>query len=173
MQELERRYREKRTGLLAFLNRRLPDGEEAEDTLQDVFLQGLEAAAGGTVLEDAVAWLFTVARRRIADAWRGRERQSDADLDDLADSLVSDELSPEDNLLAEEAAAAVRTALAVLPPEQREVLVLHVLEDLPFREIAEIQGVSINTATARKRYALRTLRKELSTLNELLEEEAI
>ena len=170
MTELEKHYRDRGRGIRAFFSRRLPRGEEPEDYLQEVFLQGLEAAAEGTVLHDSASWLFAVARRRIADAWRRRGKVSEKDLDDLADILVTAELGPEDLYLAEEASAAVRTALDCLPAEQREVLVLHVMEELTFREIGEIQGVSPNTAMARKRYALAAMKKELIRLRWILKE---
>jgi RNA polymerase sigma factor (sigma-70 family) len=153
-----------------FIRRRVPDPRDAEDILQDVFYELVEANRLLMPIEHVTGWLFRVARNRITDLFRKKrpDRFSDtvvADDDDellqLEDVLPSPDAGPEAlyarGVLLDELALAVDE----LPKEQREVFVAHELEGRSFKEMAAETGVSVNTLLSRKRYAVRHLRERL------------
>ena len=156
-----------------FIRRRVPDRRDAEDILQDVFYELVEANRLLMPIDHVTGWLFRVARNRITDLFRKKkpERFSDtavADEDDerlqLADLLPSPEAGPEAlyarNVLLDELELAVHE----LPEEQREVFVAHELEGRSFKEMAAETGVSVNTLLSRKRYAVLHLRERLQKI---------
>jgi RNA polymerase sigma factor (sigma-70 family) len=163
--------------LRSFIRRRVPDPRDAEDILQDVFYELVEANRLLMPIEHVTGWLFRVARNRITDLFRKKrpERFSDTAAvgeDDerlqLEDLLPSPDAGPDvlyaRNMLLEE----VELAVDELPEEQREVFVAHELEGRSFKEMAAETGVSVNTLLSRKRYAVRRLRERLqSTYDEL------
>jgi len=153
-----------------FIRRRVPDPRDAEDILQDVFYELVEANRLLMPIDHVTGWLFRVARNRITDLFRKKKpvRFSDtavADEEDellqLEDLLPSPGAGPEvlyaRNVLLDE----LELSLDELPDEQRAVFVAHELEGRSFREIAAETGVSVNTLLSRKRYAVRHLRERL------------
>jgi RNA polymerase sigma factor (sigma-70 family) len=156
-----------------FIRRNVPDSRDAEDILQDVFYELVEANRLLMPIEHVTGWLFRVARNRIADLFRKKtpESFSDtavADEDDellrLEDLLPSPDAGPEAlyarNVLLDE----LVLALAELPEEQRNVFVAHELEGRSFKEIAARTGVGVNTLLSRKRYAVLHLRERLQSI---------
>jgi RNA polymerase sigma factor (sigma-70 family) len=174
--------RQERKRLLAFIRRRLPDAEDAEDLLQDVFVELAEAVQlAAQPIERVGAWLFAVARHKISDYYRSPNHtantvsldapahddnpETDAPL--LTDYLaLSSDNTPDNLLFRETLMDALATALDELPDEQRDVFVRHELEGQSFRAMADELGVPINTLLARKRYAVLRLRIELRDLYE-------
>jgi RNA polymerase sigma factor (sigma-70 family) len=152
-----------------FIRRRVPDPRDAEDVLQDVFYELVEANRLLMPIEHVTAWLFRVARNRITDLFRKKRPESfgDSALPDdderlpLEDLLPSPDSGPEAlyarNVLLDELELAVQE----LPAEQREVFVAHELEGRSFKSMAEETGVSVNTLLSRKRYAVLRLRERL------------
>jgi RNA polymerase sigma factor (sigma-70 family) len=122
-------------------------------------------------VEQAGAWLVRVARNRIIDRFRRRGTrehlleqpagETDAADGALADLLPAADAGPEAAAMRALLLAEIETAIAQLPPEQREVFIAQELEGISFRELAERLGVSINTLLSRKRYAVRFLRARL------------
>jgi RNA polymerase sigma factor (sigma-70 family) len=156
-----------------FIRLRVPDPRDAEDILQDVFYELVEANRLLMPIEHMTGWLFRVARNRITDLFRKKrpERFSDkavADEDDellrLEDLLPSPDAGPEvlyaRNVLLDE----LELAVDELPAEQRKVFVAHELEGRSFKEIAAETGVSVNTLLSRKRYAVLHLRERLQSI---------
>jgi RNA polymerase sigma factor (sigma-70 family) len=156
-----------------FIRRRVPDSGDAEDILQDVFYELVEANRLLMPIEHVTGWLFRVARNRITDLFRKKKPEtfSDAAVEDEAgeslqieDLLPSPEAGPEAlyfrNLLLDE----LELAVDELPDEQREIFVAHELEGRSFKEMAAETGVSVNTLLSRKRYAVLHLRKRLQSM---------
>lgn len=166
-----------RTRLLGFIRRRVPDPRDAEDILQDVFCELVEANRMLMPIDHVTGWLFRVARNRITDLFRRKKPESFsdaavADADDellrLEDLLPSPDAGP-DALFARQALLEeLELAVAELPPEQREVFVAHELEGRSFKELAAESGLSINTLLSRKRYAVLHLRERLRSIHEEL-----
>jgi RNA polymerase sigma factor (sigma-70 family) len=153
-----------------FIRRRVADPSDAEDILQDVFYELVEANRLLMPIDHITGWLFRVARNRIIDLFRKKrpERMSDrpvaADDDELLrleDLLPSPDAGPEAlharHVLLEE----LELALDELPGEQRDVFVAHELEGRSFKDMAAETGLSVNTLLSRKRYAVLHLREHL------------
>jgi RNA polymerase sigma factor (sigma-70 family) len=159
-----------RSRLLNFIRRRVSDPSDAEDILQDVFYELVEANRLLMPIDHVVGWLFRVARNRIIDLFRKKKPVlfSDAALaneeDDslqFEDLLPSPDAGPEALYARGVLLAAFELAVRELPPEQREVFVAHEIEGLSFKELAARTGVGINTLLSRKRYAVLHLRERL------------
>jgi len=153
-----------------FIRRRVPDPRDAEDILQDVFYELVEANRLLVPIGHVTGWLFRVARNRITDLFRKKtpESFSDtavADEDDelllLEDLLPSPDAGPEALYVRNVLLAALELALDELPEEQRMGFVAHELEGRSFKEMAAETGVSVNTLLSRKRYAVLHLRERL------------
>jgi RNA polymerase sigma factor (sigma-70 family) len=159
---IEKTYRERRSGFLAWARRHAPDEEAAEDALQDAFIGAIANASALSLANDIAGWIFTAMRNRLADLWRSRGARARAGAVDVPDAILEEVaaaagLDPQDSLLRSELEEALATALEALPKEQREVLRAQAIEGLTFRELADKTGVSIDTLMARKRRALRKL----------------
>ena len=161
------------TRLRNFIRKRVADQGDAEDILQDVFYELIEAYRLMKPIEQVSAWLFRVARNRITD--RFRRQRSEAVLDRTAGGESSDAFRLEDLLPSPEAgpeAAYARSvlieeledALGELPEEQRAVFIAHEIEGRSFKELAAESGVSVNTLLSRKRYAVLHLRRRLQAI---------
>ena len=153
-----------------FIRRRVPDPHDAEDILQDVFYELVEANRLLVPIGHVTGWLFRVARNRITDLFRKKtpESFSDtavADEDDelllLEDLLPSPDAGPEALYVRNVLLAALELALDELPEEQRMVFVAHELEGRSFKEMGAETGVSVNTLLSRKRFAVLHLRERL------------
>jgi len=157
-----------------FIRRRVPDPRDAEDILQDVFYELVEANRLLMPIEHVTGWLFRVARNRITDLFRKKwpeafssratlEEEDDTPLQ-LEELLPSPDAGPEAlyarSLLLDE----LELAIDELPAEQREVFVAHELEGRSFKDMAAETGVSVNTLLSRKRYAILHLRERLQTI---------
>ena len=154
--------------LKRFIRPRVSSEADAEDILQDVW-QRLVATLEDGPVEQIWAWLYAVARNRIADEYRRPRMMSLDDLaaemgfDDgefgLADFFLRENRTPEDEYLRNLFWKQLYSALAELPPEQRDVFIWHELEGLSFEDIAKRTGDNINTLLSRKRYAVLHLRQ--------------
>ncbi|HTQ80180.1 MAG TPA: sigma-70 family RNA polymerase sigma factor [Thermoanaerobaculia bacterium] len=159
--------------LRSFIRRRVPDARDAEDILQDVFYELVEANHLLMPIEHITGWLFRVARNRIIDLFRKKKPESFSEaavVDEegeplfLADLLPSPEAGPEALFARGVLLEELELAIDELPEEQREVFVAHEIEGRSFKEMAEESGVSINTLLSRKRYAVLHLRERLQAL---------
>ena len=159
-----------RSRLLSFIRRRVPDPLDAEDILQDVFYELVEANRLLMPIDHLTGWLFRVARNRIIDLFRKKRPLlfSDANVSDEDDELLqfedllpSPDSGPEALYARSVLLAAFELAVDELPPEQREVFVAHEIEGLSFKELAARTGVGVNTLLSRKRYAVLHLRERL------------
>jgi RNA polymerase sigma factor (sigma-70 family) len=174
--------RRERSRLANFIRRRVADRTDAEDILQDVFHEFVEAYRLPEPIEQASAWLFQVARHRIIDRFRKKKElpldeaggDGNAEADDgalrLDLALPSLEAGPEAAYARQLLLNALEAALAELPENQREVFVAHELEGLSFKDIAARTGVGVNTLLARKRYAVLQLRARLQTVYDELDD---
>ena len=146
--------------LMGFLVSRLRHRGDAEDALQQLFLDLARNPRQLLRARRLTPWIFTKARNLSTDVFRARERAARRD-----EALFADCLEPAPEVTPEPAAAdLVRLAGAVarLPEAQREVLVMKSFQQRTFAEIGAALGLSINTAASRYRYALEKLREWLA-----------
>lgn len=156
-----------------FIRRRVPDPRDAEDILQDVFCELVEANRLLMPIDHVTGWLFRVARNRIIDFFRKKKPQSFSDTaiaddDDellrLEDLLPSPDGGPEALYARRVLLDELELAIDELPEDQREAFVGHELEGRSFKQMAAESGVSVNTLLSRKRYAVLHLRKRLQKI---------
>lgn len=175
MSERDKRITEtvarERGRLRDFIRRRVPDAGEAEDILQDVLFEYVEAYRLPEPIEQVGAWLFRVARNRIIDRFRKKReaplpQAADGEEGEpwLGDVLPSAEAGPEAAYARAVLLDALYAALGELPREQRDVFIAHELEGRSFRELAAESGTAVNTLLARKRYAVLHLRSRLGPI---------
>jgi RNA polymerase sigma factor (sigma-70 family) len=157
-----------------FIRKRVPNEADAEDLLQEVFFEVIEAYRLMEPVEQWGAWMFQVARHRIIDLFRKKRRQA-LEIEPTSTSgegearLLEDMLPSTDGGPAAAYARAVlledlEEALDELPREQREVFVAHEIDGYSYKEIAARTGVSVNTLLSRKHYAIVHLRRRLQAV---------
>jgi RNA polymerase sigma factor (sigma-70 family) len=156
-----------------FIRRRVADPRDAEDILQDVFYELVEANRLLMPIEHVTGWLFRVARNRITDLFRKKKPVSfgdtavadgDDNLLQLEDLLPSPDAGPEALYARQVLLNELELAVDELPEEQRAVFVGHELEGRSFKEMAAETGASVNTLLSRKRYAVLHLRERLQDI---------
>ena len=165
-QRLEQAYRTEKPRLLARLRAAGRTLEEAEDLIHDVYAETMGRLHLVAAVRNLPAWLNSMFTRRLIDAWR-HERvraasgETDVTEETLREIIAGAGLDPQDGFVRESLVDAVNDALRALPPAQRRVVEAQVFGGMTFREIAEATGESIDTLTARKRYAVRNLSRAL------------
>jgi RNA polymerase sigma factor (sigma-70 family) len=168
-----------RSRLLNFIRRRVSNPLDAEDILQDVWSELVEANRLLMPIEHVTGWLFRVARNRITDLFRRKrpERLSESAMpgDDeeslrIEDVLPSPDAGPEALFARQALLDELELAVSELPAEQRQVFVAHEIDGRSFKEIAAATGVNINTLLSRKRYAVQHLRGRLQEIYEEFDE---
>ena len=162
--------KQEQSRLRGFIRRRVPDSRDAEDILQEVFSELVEANRLLMPIDHLTGWLFRVARNRITDLFRKKRPESlneavggEDEALTLEDLLPSPDAGPEALYARSVLLEEIEDALDELPDEQREVFVGHEIEGRSFKEMAAQSGVSVNTLLSRKRYAVLHLRDRLQT----------
>jgi RNA polymerase sigma factor (sigma-70 family) len=158
-----------------YIRKQVLDRETAEDILQEVFVELIEAYRLLKPIEQVSAWLFRVAKNRIIDRFRGRKLESLAatkfgddeevpvSLEELLPSLQS---GPEAVYARSVLLDEIDEALQEMPEEQRTVFIAHEWEGQSFKELSAETGLSVNTLLSRKHYAVLHLRRRLRSIYE-------
>lgn len=139
----------------------------AEDLFQEAFLKMIRTLRDGRYSEQGkfLPWAIRVAHNLCMDYFRRVKQQVPVTLPDgrdLFSLLPLSTESAEDSMERRQTHDGVRQLIDELPEEQKEVIILRMYGDLSFKEIADLTGVSINTALGRMRYALINLRKMIT-----------
>lgn len=152
--------------IFGYLMGMVKDRAVANDLFQDTFEKVIDAMQDGSYTQQGqwLSWVMSIARNAAIDHTRKQKKWADVPHDpkegrSFWETLEDGDPSAEDELHRAEQREWLDEHIEQLAPEQREVLLLRQETDLTFREIAELQGVSINTALGRMRYALKNLRK--------------
>ena len=163
--------KQEQSRLRNFIRRRVPDSRDAEDILQEVFSELVEANRLLMPIDHLTGWLFRVARNRITDLFRKKRPESlsesvggEGESLTLEDLLPSPDAGPEALYARSVLLEEIEDALDELPEEQREVFVGHEIEGRSFKEMSAESGVNVNTLLARKRYAVLHLRERLQSI---------
>jgi RNA polymerase sigma-70 factor, ECF subfamily len=150
--EIEFLYRQHGAALLLFASAIMGERGRAQDAVHQVFLKLIENGNLSRA-EDKKAYLFACIRNAVLNERKLRDRHEPLETDSAWFSPPDRDVTGEQNL---------RRALAALPDDQREVVVLHIWGDLTFSQIADLLSISSNTAASRYRYALGRLRDSMS-----------
>jgi len=163
--------KQEQSRLRNFIRRRVPDSRDAEDILQEVFSELVEANRLLMPIDHLTGWLFRVARNRITDLFRKKRPESlsesvggEGEPLTLEDLLPSPDAGPDALYARSVLLEEIEEALDELPEEQREVFVGHEIEGRSFKEMSAESGVNVNTLLARKRYAALHLRERLQSI---------
>jgi RNA polymerase sigma factor (sigma-70 family) len=164
---------EQRSRLRNFIRRRVPDPADAEDIVQEVFYELVEANRLLMPIEHVTGWLYRVARNRIIDLFRKKkpERFSDAAVEtedgeilQVEDLLPSPDAGPEALYIRGVLLDELELAIEALPDEQREVFIAHEVDGISFKDLSAETGISVSTLLSRKRYAILHLRERLQNI---------
>jgi RNA polymerase sigma factor (sigma-70 family) len=153
-------YEKHRDTLLVLAIALSHDVHIAEDAVHDVFVAFARNFADRQFRGNLRAYLSTCVAHRVRDLMRktpGRARAAEPDMPEPTDTE-----EPSRRIVCNEELRLLSAALAELPEEQREVIVLHIHGQMRFRVIAGSLGVSVNTVKGRYRYGLRRLRSILN-----------
>jgi len=148
---LQSLYAEHGPALLSFLRRGFARAGDAEDLLQETFVQAIRTPDRLNDAASPRAWLFAVARRVAITAWRRRRPQAS-----LPDGLAAPAIDAGPDL------QCMRECIARLPDLQRETLELRLRDGLSYEEIADVLGIPIGTVRSRLHHAVKRLREELT-----------
>ena len=164
--ELEQAYRRRRKGFIDWARQATRSLLDAEDLVQEVFAKAMSNLGDLADVDDLEAWLFASLRNRSKDLWRRnetRKRSGEVSIpfETFVEIAETAGLDPAEGLLSSELLAALVSAIAELPSDQREVIEAQVLDGMTFKELSEGNGVSPDTLAARKRYAVQKLARAL------------
>lgn len=156
------RYQDKLYSYISYVAR---NRELADDIFQETFLKAIVTLQKGNYSSTGKfgAWLTRIAHNLMIDCFRQERNENSissdsVDYDILNDSNLADP-TIEDDMVNEQILSDVRHLVDMLPDNQREVVFMRYYQDLSFKEIADITGVSINTALGRMRYAIMNIRR--------------
>jgi RNA polymerase sigma-70 factor (ECF subfamily) len=164
LEELIRRHKSKIYTSIYLL---VKDSYLAEDLFQDTFIKVINNLKCGKYNEEGkfLPWVMRVAHNLVIDHFRREKRApmiTSVEGFDIFEVLKFHDENIENKLVKEQTHQDLKRLIQLLPAEQKEVLIMRHYGDLSFKEIADITGVSINTALGRMRYALNNLRKMIS-----------
>lgn len=153
--------------LFGFLKQRLGNPHDAADVTQDAFVKVLRGLTKYQHRGQFRAWLYQIARNESIEFMRRRNRFSTATADDEGGDRIAETPDPrpsaDEQLLAGEERARMRSCVEELPDSEREVVRLRLDQDITFREIASITEAPLNTVLGRMRNATRRLRDCMET----------
>ena len=157
----------------SFIYSKVYDRDIAEDVFQDTFIKVIRTLKRGKYNEEGkfLPWVMRIAHNLVIDHFRKNNRMPKFDNTGEFSifSVLSDtSLNAEKALIKDQVETDVRRLIEELPDDQKEVLMMRMYQDMSFKEISELTGVSINTALGRMRYALINMRKVIEKHNIIL-----
>jgi len=173
---LDAGFRDHQSRLLGYVRSKMQSLQDAEDLVQDVYLQALHNLNALDAVDNLAGWLYTVTRNRVIDWYRRKKApvvaidQTNDDGYSLTDVIAESEAGTFDAETRAIFSEAIIESIEELPEKQRYVFIQQVVEGRTFRDLAEETGESINTLLARKRYAVQFLRGRLEDVKKILHE---
>lgn len=161
-EEIIKRHKHK---VFAYISLYIRDQALAEDIFQDTFLKVIQSVKAGKYADNGkfLSWVMRIAHNLIIDNFRRVKQMNTISNDnyesDIFNSAKLSDGNIENDLIKRQIQKDIRALISALPDDQREVVILRHYSDMSFKEIADITGVSINTALGRMRYALINMRK--------------
>jgi RNA polymerase sigma-70 factor (ECF subfamily) len=145
----------------------------ADDIFQDTFIKVITTIKQGRYYDAGnkfVGWLVRIAHNQTIDYYRqlasDKEISNDeCEVGNLFDEVSFYDYSIQDVIEKEEALHDIETLISMLPDDQQRIVMMRYYQDLSFKEIADLEGISINTALGRMRYALINMRKNAQKYN--------
>ena len=150
--------------IYGFIYSKMPDRDVADDVFQDTFIKVIKTLKTNSYNEEGkfLPWVMRIAHNLIVDHYRKNKKMPmlrETEEFSIFSILTDTSLNAESRIITDVIEKDLQKIVQELPPDQREVLMMRIYQDLSFNEIADLTGVSINTALGRMRYALMNLRK--------------
>ena len=155
----------------SYINLYIRSRDLADDIFQDTFLKVVQSIRAGRYQEDGkfISWVMRIAHNLIIDHFRHEKQMGIVYNDDYDTDLFNSRRLADDNvediMVRRQVLRDVRSLINGLPEDQREVVIMRHYAGMSFKEIADMTGVSINTALGRMRYALINMRKVMTEKN--------
>ncbi|MEO0038029.1 MAG: hypothetical protein RIQ59_1240 [Bacteroidota bacterium] len=159
--------------IYGFIYSKMPDRDVADDIFQDTFIKVIKTLKSNSYNEEGkfLPWVMRIAHNLIVDHYRKNKKMPmlrETEEFSIFSILSDNSLNVEGRIITDAIEKDLQKIIQELPSDQKEVLEMRIYQDLSFNEIAELTGVSINTALGRMRYALMNLRKIIEKNNIIL-----
>jgi RNA polymerase sigma-70 factor (ECF subfamily) len=150
--------------IYGFIYSKVSDRDIADDIFQDTFIKVIKTLKSNSYNEEGkfLPWVMRISHNLIVDHFRKNKKMPMyRETEEFSIFSVMTDNSPniESRIITEQVETDLQRLIEELPDDQKEVLQMRIYQDLSFKEIADLTGVSINTALGRMRYALMNLRK--------------
>ena len=150
--------------IYGFIYSKINDRDLSDDIFQDTFIKVIKTLKTQSYNEEGkfLPWVMRIAHNLVVDHFRKAKKmpyQRETEEYSIFNYMTDNSLNIEGQIISEQVESDLAKLLDELPADQKEVLVMRMYQDLSFKEIADLTGVSINTALGRMRYALLNLRK--------------
>jgi RNA polymerase sigma-70 factor (ECF subfamily) len=150
--------------IYGFIYSKIGDRDLSDDIFQDTFIKVIKTLKTSSYNEEGkfLPWVMRIAHNLVVDHFRKAKKmpfQRETEEYSIFNYMTDNSLNIEGQIITAQVESDLAKLLDELPADQKEVLVMRMYQDLSFKEIADLTGVSINTALGRMRYALLNLRK--------------
>lgn len=150
--------------IFGFIYSKISDRDISNDIFQDTFIKVIKTLKSRAYNEEGkfLPWVMRIAHNLIIDHYRKNKKMPmyrETEEFSIFSIMSDDSLTVENKIIQEQVEIDLKKLIEELPADQKEVLIMRMYQDMSFKEISEITGVSINTALGRMRYALMNMRK--------------
>ncbi len=150
--------------IYGFIYSKISDRDLSDDVFQDTFIKVIKTLKSNSYNEEGkfLPWVMRIAHNLIIDHFRRNKKMPmyrETEEFSIFSIMSDNSATIENQMITEQVEKDLKKLIEELPNDQKEVLVMRIYQDLSFKEISELTGVSINTALGRMRYALMNLRK--------------
>ncbi len=150
--------------IYGFIFSKISDRDLTDDIFQDTFIKVIKTLKANSYNEEGkfLPWVMRIAHNLIIDHFRRNKKMPmyrETEEFSIFSIMTDNSMTIENKMITDQVEKDLKKLIEELPEDQKEVLVMRIYQDLSFKEISELTGVSINTALGRMRYALMNLRK--------------
>lgn len=159
--------------IYGFIYSKMTDRDVADDIFQDTFIKVIKTLKSNSYNEEGkfLPWVMRISHNLVVDHYRKNKKMQmvrETEEFSIFSILTDTSMNVESKIITDVIEKDLQKIIKQLPENQKEVLMMRIYQDLSFNEIAELTGVSINTALGRMRYALMNLRKVIEKNNIIL-----
>ncbi len=150
--------------IYGFIYSKISDRDVTDDIFQDTFIKVIKTLKSNSYNEEGkfLPWVMRISHNLIIDHFRRNKKMPmyrETEEFSIFSIMTDNSLTIENQLISQQVESDLKKIILELPDDQKEVLMMRIYQDMSFKEISELTGVSINTALGRMRYALMNLRK--------------
>jgi RNA polymerase sigma-70 factor (ECF subfamily) len=159
--------------IFGFIYSKVSDRDVSNDIFQDTFIKVIKTLKSNSYNEEGkfLPWVMRIAHNLVIDHFRRNKKMPmyrETEEFSIFSIMTDNQPTIENQIITNQVETDLKRLIEELPDDQKEVLIMRMYQDLSFKEIAELTGVSINTALGRMRYALLNLRKVIEKNNIIL-----